>query len=344
MRTFIEENLKKMELISAITALLIFIVGNAIGACEMIFGVIPFAILVVVTIIIIYRKTNSRVCIWFLMSMELILFLLDAFGVCKFHPSTIRFVLDKVISYEMSLFLIMFVQVFVLYLMPILKQGGLFIYSVGMSLVCLVAMIIDEGVSLIILANVLYYVTFSILSYELNTSNQLEIYSKILGYIIDVSDNEDNRENPVEVEGLEEQLKCSSKNLRKKLQVAVEQKKEKIVFQGEKFLIDDYEDSQLTFEVEYGETITLAAVYFYDFMAQDSNTLLRRKSMLDQTFCDIGLRAKVNIELDIDYMEEGIFAIHLLKCEFENTDIQGLVDKMYEFMKVIILLNNSKLY
>lgn len=344
MKTFIEENLKKMELISAITALLIFIVGNAIGACEMIFGVIPFAILVVVTIIIIYRKTNPRVCIWFLMSMELILFLLDAFGVCEFHPSTIRFVLDKVISYEMSLFWIMFAQVFVLYLMPILKQGGLFIYSVGMSLVCLVAMIIDEGVSLIILANVLYYVTFSILSYELNTSNQLEIYSKILGYIIDVSDNEDNREHPVEVEGLEEQVKCSSKNLRKKLQVAVEQQKEKIILSGEKFLIDDYEDSQLTFELKYGETITLAAVYFYDFMAQDSNTILRRKSMLDQTFCDIGLRAKVNIELDIDYMEEGIFAIHLLKCEFENTDIQGLVDKMYEFMKVIILLNNSKLY
>ena len=343
MRTFIEENLKKMELISAITALLIFIVGNAIGACEMIFGVIPFAILAVVTILIIYRKTNSRVCIWFLMSMEFILFLLDAFGVCEFHPSTIGFVLDKVISYEMSLFLIMFVQIFILYLMPILKQGGLFIYSVGMSLVCLVAMIVDEGVSLIILANVMYYMTFSILSYELNTSNQLDIYTKLLGYIVDISDNEKNKEYPVEVDGLEE-AKSSSQNLREKLQVAVEQKKEKIVFQGEKFLIDDYEDSQLTFELKYGETITLAAVYFYDFTAQESNTMLRRKSMLDQTFCDIGLRAKVNIELDIDYMEEGIFAIHLLKCGFENTDIQGLVDKMYEFMKVIILLNNSKLY
>lgn len=344
MREYIGRNLKKMELVFAITAFILFLLGNAIDKSEMLFGFIPFLVLVIMSVLSNYKKPNMRVLIWILMIMELIVLFLDAINVCTFHTAELEIVLDKVISYEMSIFLIMFVQIFILYLMPILKRGGLLIYSVGMTLICFIAMIIDEGVSIILLANVLYYMTFSILSYELNTSNQLEIYSKLLGYIVDISDNENSREQPVEVEGLEEQVKSSSKNLRKKLEVAVEQKKEKIVFQGEKFLIDDYEDSQLTFELEYGEMITLAAVYFYDFMAQDSNTMLKRKSMLNQTFCDIGLRAKVNIELDIDYMEEGSFAIHLLKCEFENTDIQGIVDKMYEFMKVIILINNSKIY
>lgn len=344
MKAFIEKNLKKMELVLAIAAFLLFLVGNAIDVHGMFFGLIPFLVLVIVTILSNYKEVNMRVLIWILMGMELIVFFLDAFNICTFHPSAIRFILNKVISYDMSVLLIVITQIFILYLIPILKQGGLLIYSVGMSVVCFVAMIMHEGVSIILLANVIYYMTFSILSYELKSSNQLEIYSKILGYIIDISDDGDDREQPVEVEGLEEQVKSTSKNLRKKLEVAVEQKKGKIVFQGEKFLIDDYEDSQLTFEVEYGETITLAAAYFYDFMANDSNTMLKRKSMLDQTFCDINLRAKVNIELDIDNMEEGIFAIHLLKCKFENTDTQGLVDKMYEFMKVIILLNNSKIY
>ena len=353
MRDFVKKHYKILEIVFSVMALLTFLLGNALEDHGYVIQLVPMLFLVGASLLSISSYANMRVMIWIAMGVELFFSILGYFGVDSLYTYTFEWVLDDLIYYEFSMYVVFLVRLLILIWMPSLKKGLFSVYPIAMAGLYFLAAVLEGGISITLMSGMLYYLAFAFLAYDLTPMNRIGIWDGLFDSILRLIEVEENEAKEEEMSTLESNYIVPQEHhniyradkLRGRLKREVEQEKIEFVVKGKEFLYDDYEESNVIFRMERQEDkVLLSAKYFHGFSAGVSASMLRKKSVLNDTFSDIGSDCFASVDLNHKSLEEGIFSIWLPKRSFNAVDTEHLVEEMFSFMKVLILLGNAKSY
>lgn len=365
MRRFLNMYYKKMELVISITALFLFLAGNLVEDFDCPLQVIPFITLVVVGVLGNYTYINMRIALWIQTGLIALYVVLGVFDSYSFHHYIFEYVLDW-----FPVEIIIGIQFFIVFLIPLINKAGFIIYSSVMGALYLIAAVAEGGISITIISFVVCYIALMFFAYELKSTNELGISERVIDYFLEkmsVKEDDDFDIGPdVEIEDeLEEdvndqgmnlleklmlrievdQVKNDRNKLKERLRKALDSEKEELVLKGKEFLYDDYQESVLTYKMEYDdEQVILSGVYSHRFATGVAGDMLKKKSVLTETFSNIEVPYYANVELNERDFEEGYFGICLPKCSFSKDETDQILETMFDFLRVIILLGNGKSY
>lgn len=115
---------------------------------------------------------------------------------------------------------------------------------------------------------------------------------------------------------------------------------------GSDFLLDPLEESNIVYRIERSDenTISISGEYVHSFSDFQAARILRKKSVLNQTFKDIELEAKADTNIGVDSIEEGDFSIRLKKKDFviSDDDYNAVKEYMIRFLETVIVIQNTE--
>lgn len=112
-------------------------------------------------------------------------------------------------------------------------------------------------------------------------------------------------------------------------------------------MLDSLEGTRLFFELEHGEgSIAVSGKFVHPFWEEQSARILKKKSVLNRTFAELGIAAKADTDIGVDSIEEGHFTISLGKKIFDvsSGDYEAVREYMIRFMKTIAIIQNTESY
>lgn len=115
---------------------------------------------------------------------------------------------------------------------------------------------------------------------------------------------------------------------------------------GGRFLFDPPENAMLHFDLKRQDGKTTVSGYFMHTFIEDQSTyILKKKSVLNRIFKDIGMDAASDTDFGIESIEEGSFSINLSSKTFDTSDNYDQVcNYMIGFMKTVIIIQDTESY
>lgn len=125
---------------------------------------------------------------------------------------------------------------------------------------------------------------------------------------------------------------------------AITSKEKFIEINGSEFLLDSPEDGELCYTLKYkNDIVTICGMFLHKFYEEQSARILRKKSILNQTFKDLHYNASTDTNIGVESNEEGKFFIVLKQDEFDLTEgDKNACEYMLRFMESIILIQNTE--
>lgn len=115
---------------------------------------------------------------------------------------------------------------------------------------------------------------------------------------------------------------------------------------GDAFLIDPPQNALLHFDLQRTDnSVTISGYFSHLFSEFQAARILRKKSLLNQTFKDIDLKAQADTHMGIESVEEGEFIINLSSRVFDiELGWEQARNYMLRFMDAIVLIQNTECY
>lgn len=332
---------------------------------------VPFLMLLIVSVVSNKLKGDTRIIPWLLIGMEVVLGYVTNNGIINFRPVGMFEIAN--IIYMSSLNEIIFgLAVVMLFLVPIAKRSVMLGYAGFTTLLFAVDFVLEvwygifvfeDGIhwsTLIwVLAAISYQLTLFWYSFELTSLNRKSVYSKLFDFLIgwDIFDDdmEDDDEEILETNNtyyLNDVLNNDKNNLDFEdtnrwmdlFEEAIIAKVDVLSVDGEEFLLDPLEKSEIIYELKHNEnTVTVEGIFTHSFNEDRAAYILRKKSVLNKTFKDIQICANADTDIGVDSIEEGQFFIRLKTKEFDiSKGYDSLQKYMVDFIKTIILIQNTE--
>ena len=211
----------------------------------------------------------------------------------------------------------------------------------------------------------MYQSSFICFAFEITTDNRIHIYSKIFDFFIGLDFLDDDFSGLIEE--ISEDIKASEKKHYLNDCEGDEESFEEstcrerwinsfddltlktfdvIEISGSDFLLDPLEESSIVYKIERLDegAITVSGKFVHSFSDIQAARILRKKSVLNQTFKDIELEAKADTNIGVDSIEEGDFSIRLKKKDFVISDdnYEAVRDYMLRFLETVIVIQNTE--
>lgn len=338
---------------------------------------LPYLVLLGSAVVSNRLKGNIRYIPYLLVGMELFLSFLGRCRLVNYHPVGI-FEGAGWGSYSIVCSLIYAFIAIAFFTMPFAKKPVLITCSSAITLLYVLAMGLeiyydiayyDWGFQLDVvfkfLAAILYQSSFICFAFEITTDNRIHIYSKIFDFFIGLDFLDDDFSGLIEE--ISEDIKASEKKHYLNDCEGDEESFEEstcrerwinsfddltlktfdvIEISGSDFLLDPLEESSIVYKIERLDegAITVSGKFVHSFSDIQAARILRKKSVLNQTFKDIELEAKADTNIGVDSIEEGDFSIRLKKKDFVISDdnYEAVRDYMLRFLETVIVIQNTE--
>ena len=215
------------------------------------------------------------------------------------------------------------------------------------------------------LAAILYQSSFICFAFEMTTDNRIHVYSRIFDFFIGLDFLDDDFSELIEE--ISEELNDSEKkhylNAYEENEALFDENTcrarwinsfddltiktfDVIEIAGSDFLLDPLEESSIVYQIEHTDdgTISVSGEFVHSFSDLQAARILRKKSVLNQTFKDIELEAKADTNIGVDSIEEGDFSIRLKKKNFviSDDDYNTVREYMIRFLETVIVIQNTE--
>lgn len=340
---------------------------------------LPYLVLFGAAVVSNRLKGNIRYIPYLLVGMELFLSFLGRCRLVNYHPVGI---FEGVVWGSYSIVCsIIYMLIFIAFItMPFAKKPVLITCSSAITLLYVLAMGLeiyydiayyDWGFQLDVvfkfLAAILYQSSFICFAFEMTTDNRVHVYSRIFDFFIGLDFLDDDFSELIEE--ISEELEYSDKkhylNTCDGDDVILQEKEstyrtrwinsfddltlktfDVIEVSGSDFLLDPLEESGIVYKIDRVEEnrITVSGEFVHSFSDFQAARILRKKSVLNQTFKEIELEAKADTNIGVDSIEEGDFSIRLKKKDFmiSNDDYNAVREYMIRFLETVIVIQNTE--
>lgn len=336
---------------------------------------VPYLMLIFLSIVSYKLKGDTRIIPWLLIGMQVVLGYATDNGIINFWPIGMFEVAN--LFYMSSLkHIILTFSVAMIFLVPIAKRPVMLGYTGLTTLLFTVDFVLEAWYGIFIfedgihwttliwvLAAISYQLTLFWYSFELTSDNRKRVYSKLFDVLIgwdiwDIFDDDDMEGDDEEILETDttyylkdvlsneiDDFDCEETNQwREIFKEAVVAKVDNLTIDGEDFLLDSLENSEIIYEFKYNEnTVTVEGIFTHSFNEDRAAYILRKKSVLNKTFKDIKICAIADTDIGVDSIEEGTFIIRLKTKEFDISEGYNSLQKyMVDFIKTIILIQNTE--